>query len=452
VQVIGATLDAPTTEPFDAGHRVVSLSFGGPILALGTDDKLVCVDRLKAEGREPELTCLKAAHTDQVWALAVAADGGTIASGSRDGKVRIWDVATGASRAPLTGHEDAVLAVALSPDGAMLASGGWDDRILLWDVSSGRRLRTLVGHQGGIRAVAFAADGLRLASGSEDATLRVWDIETGLSMQTLRGSGADVDAVALGPTAVVLGDAVGFLRTWDLSALGNRQELATFGAFTRPASAVTFLGENALAAASWDRTIKVFPLDDLSVPRPIGQHDDDITALRSSADGRLLASASKDGTARIWHMGPDAEPTGGVIIIAPEADMPPSTVRDVAFTPDGKVLGTASDDGKLRLFDAATGAKLHETGLGGPQLSLAFSRNGQLLAAAGQDGRIIVLDASTLAAKRLLQGHKGAVWQVAFAPGASAPATLLVSASDDGSARLWDVENGTQIGPDDAAA
>ncbi|MBC7318837.1 PD40 domain-containing protein [Candidatus Bipolaricaulota bacterium] len=77
----------------------------------------------------------------------------------------------------LTGHTEPVLSVAFSPDGSLLASGSWDGTIKLWNVATGEELRTLTGHTGYVYSVAFSPDGKILASGSDDGTVLLWDVE-----------------------------------------------------------------------------------------------------------------------------------------------------------------------------------------------------------------------------------------------------------------------------------
>jgi WD40 repeat protein len=69
-----------------------------------------------------------------------------------------------------------VYGVAFSPDGRTLASGSADATVKLWDVASGREVRTLSGHARGVDSVAFSPDGRTLASGSGDNMVRVWGV------------------------------------------------------------------------------------------------------------------------------------------------------------------------------------------------------------------------------------------------------------------------------------
>ena len=117
-------------------------------------------------------------HTGAVFSVAFSPDGKTLASGSADHTIRLWDVATGSPIGqPLTGHTGTVLSVAFSPDGKILASGSVDDTIRLWDMFTGRPIgEPLTGHTRSVTSVAFSPDGRILASGSHDGTIRLWDV------------------------------------------------------------------------------------------------------------------------------------------------------------------------------------------------------------------------------------------------------------------------------------
>jgi len=106
--------------------------------------------------------------------VAYSPDGKSLASGSSDNTVRLWDVATGNELRRLEGHADWVWSVAFSPDGKSLASGSSDNTVRLWDVAAGKELRRLEGHAASVLSVAFSPDGKSLASGSYDKTVRLW--------------------------------------------------------------------------------------------------------------------------------------------------------------------------------------------------------------------------------------------------------------------------------------
>ena len=78
-------------------------------------------------------------HTGYVWSIAFSPDGKTIASGSYDSAIRLWDVDTGKEKRMLRGHRGYIISIAFSPDGKTLASAGWDNTISLWDVDKGEQ-------------------------------------------------------------------------------------------------------------------------------------------------------------------------------------------------------------------------------------------------------------------------------------------------------------------------
>ena len=91
------------------------------------------------------------------------------------------------SVATLQGHTGEVLSVSYSPDGSTLASGSLDRTVRLWDVSSGQEIATLQGHTHGVTSVSYSPNGQTLASGSLDRTVRLWDVASGQEIATLQG-------------------------------------------------------------------------------------------------------------------------------------------------------------------------------------------------------------------------------------------------------------------------
>jgi WD40 repeat protein len=119
--------------------------------------------------------------------------GDLLATGSRAGRIDLWDVRTSARARQLYGHIGGVTFMALSPDGRTLATASSDRSIKLWDTGTGRELRTLGREEGWMCALAFSPDGNTLASGGLSAVLRLWEAS---SKQTVAADLAELDLQA----------------------------------------------------------------------------------------------------------------------------------------------------------------------------------------------------------------------------------------------------------------
>ena len=278
-------------------------------------------------------------HTDIVWSVAFGPNGQTLASGSWDKTVRLWNVNTRHLLHTFTGHTSDVLSVAFSKDGRTLASASWDGTIRLWNPQTGTLKRILTGHAGGVASVAFSPDGETLASASADQTIWLWNTTTWQPKRTLTGHSGAVDTVAFSPDG----------RT--------------------------------LASGSRDQTIRLWNPDNGKHIKTLLGHTSDVLRMVFSPDGTTLASGSndKDQAVRLWnpHTGKPKE------ILTNQTGW----LNPVAFSPDGTMLLIGGHG--ISVWDTETGQyKRALAGDIGTALSVTFSPDGQRVASGSADNKI----------------------------------------------------------------
>ena len=277
-------------------------------------------------------------HTDCVLSTAFSLDGATLASGSCDFTIRLWDVATGTTTFILR-HASLVSSTAFCPlDGCMLTSGTEDGKIHLWNPDTGKLNTTLTGHTASVLSTAFHPFQGVFASGSADSTIRLWDAKTGAHLQTFSGHADSVLSIAFHPAGALL------------------------------------------ASSSADATIRLWDARTGILQRILARHRGPVGSAAFSPDGAVLATCSADSTVRLW------DPATGEILATLDHHSP---VLSVAFSPAGDLLASGSSDGTVNLWDPLTRRLKGALGHGSPVMSVAFSPDGGLLAGGTEEGLVL---------------------------------------------------------------
>jgi WD40 repeat protein/predicted Ser/Thr protein kinase len=418
-----AVYDADTGERLFAQHHerdgaYVGLSADGGVLATGGFDKKV---RLRRPG-DASVTSVLTGHMATPIALAFSPDGTRLATGSYDRTLRLWDARSGQVIAVLTGHAGPVRLVRFTADGTRIASISTDG-LRLWDTSL-RDDSVLRGHTRYVYSIAFAPAGDRLYSGAWDRTARIWDAASGACLATLH-DGADIKALAVSPDGRRL--LTGHGTTAAIAIRDTETGLVTNVLAARHgANAIAFdaSGDRAVVA-QYDKRAVIVDLATGAIVTELTGHADGV---RSAAwRGALIATGSEDRTARLW----DAR-TGRVRHVLSGHE---GALFAVALAPDGTRLATGAADSTVRIWDTASGGLIHVLrGHAGTVYALAFSPDGRRLASGADDTTIRIWDMTDAAPMLQLRGHEDYVYAIAFSPDGA----MLASASGDGTVRLWD--------------
>jgi WD40 repeat protein len=431
-----------------------------------------------------------AEHSIDVRGLAFTQDGGRLGSAGEDGTVRLWDLAAQREVLRLRGHTSSCQCLALSPDGWMLASASLDGTIRLWDATpltgkEGQGIRTFEEDNGEVWSVAISPDGRWIASSGQFDSVLIREASTGQAIQKLAAKMAGAFSVAFSPDGRRLaavnaddGKPPFCLRVWD-SQIG--QTVFTPLRQFQEIRAVAFSPDSRwLALVLEDGTVK---LVDARTGQEIGFEDKCHReglfgggGITFRPDGRHLASVGREGTVTVRDVMPAYQPLGngrpwllalglcpptaGSAFLPPAAGVqlavcsgagkpqPVFTLRSAehpfssaAYSPDSRLLVTASTDGQLTLWEAETGKEIRT--VRGPvsgehfagENYAAFTPDGRWIVAVSADCAVRVWDATTLKVIQTLRGHRNSIVSMAVSPDGK----FLVTASDDKTAKVWDL-------------
>jgi len=459
----------------------VVFSPGGDLLAvLGSHGRCrvyevsTGAERLRLPGRGLRDRLRGLADGSRLVEVDFTADGSALAGVTRDGALRVWDLATGRPRgsAPALPKPRRPVEVAVYLPGATRVVGA-PKRVVrtfaVRDVTTGAVLDELDG-AGLPIALAVTADGQRIAAGTSEGSLHLWPGPNGDAVTLPDRAYNPLWDVRYSPDGRFLatvsnnGDAV----VWRV-ATGRIH--ATYRGDLHRNVAIAFTPDGAVALAGPYLAPQIRKLAGdrvrLTLDRPVGE----TSALAVSADGRRLVTLDQDDRVRLWDATTGAllhtavsggdrvrfTPDGATIAVIghssvrmwtppasrmttlfPAAEGRPHVTKAIAFSPDGRLAAAPYDLDAVAIWGPGSGRAPRLLPKQRSVYALEFSPDGSLLAIAPYDGAPRIHDAATGAVRHVLTGHLNGVRALAFAPDGA----TLVTASVDGAARLWNTVTG----------
>ncbi|HUS64364.1 MAG TPA: serine/threonine-protein kinase [Kofleriaceae bacterium] len=314
-------------------------------------------------------------HPTWVMGVDYVADGFAVST-DMDGGVYRWDLSTGQGW-EIGRHEDGAWMTLLSPDRRLLAIGGKGGSIGLISTSGGAAVRVLGGHRDMIEHMEFSRDGSRLLSWGKDQGLRVWDVASGTPLLALPDGVATGSITPDGDAAIVSfipGDLVR-IEIDGHEGGGARREL---GHFEPPVhrTAISPAGDHLLAHAL-DGTIRMIDLPS-GRTRVFGKQDGLLGWAGFSPSGARAATGGIDGTIRLFTV---AAEKGDEKTLRGHED----SIYHFEFSPDESILASASDDGTVRVWNLATGEVRVLRGHEDDVYRVAFRADGREIVTSGLD-------------------------------------------------------------------
>ena len=399
------------------------------------DTVLTSLTNLQAPPRE-----LKG-HTADIWNADFSPDGKYLVTSSSDKTARLWDLAAGKTVRIFSDGNNGLEWVAFSPDGKyIVTAAGSGESARLWEVASGQMIRVFSGHTDSVYAAAFSPDGKLIVTVSGDKTARIWDVATGNTLHILTGHTDWAIRTAFSPDGryVVTASADRTARLWDVST-GNQVQVFSVAGDKEYTECVYFSPDGKyIATGNTDKAghtvARIWDVLTGQVVHEFSGHQGLVTGASFSPDGRFLLTAAEDGTARLWDIS-----TGQTLRIFSGHH---NAVQTAMFSPDGTLVATASNDGIARVWNLQTfpgGVQFSTHGVVITEAS--FSPDGKRVVTANENGTAEIWNAVTGHTLVTLTGHTYAVKGAVFSPNGK----MVLTTSGDKTARLWDAVTGKEL-------
>ena len=463
-----ASLGAPREVLRVRGASIDSVAFSrdGRRLAAALHDGTVRV--LGSDGNGP-IQILRG-HVGPVLGVDINTDGSRVVSAGQDGTIRLWNPGAGQGHTLYRGKKPEN-SVRFSPDGSLILAVGSDGWMRLWNARTGTRERREPVSPRWLNAAAFSPDGSRYAVGGDDGVVRVWSVAGGPPVAVVHGQGARILDLGFGPAdhVVSAGDD-GTMRIWDVghteswieSGQPTGIQFSPDGRFIASAGSdgvirirdaadgrlrMRLPGPRGITTAEFSPTA-----DELVIGRavwsslftwPLSASSEKLVAKVPNGSGITVARFDNTGRRIVY-----ADYTGGAITVqdlqsgrAIRLGGGAKPVWDVAVAPDGQHVAAATASGKLYIWrlDRPSAPERVLSGHHGSINAVSYGPDGRIVTA-GADRTVRVWNPAK-GTEMILRGHHDEVSDATFTPDGA----QLLSASDDGTLRLWDARSGDPL-------
>jgi WD40 repeat protein len=386
--------------------------------------------RDQARSRELAASAVAQLEVDPERSLLLALEAEEIAnSGPADDALRRALVSSHV-RAVMPGHRRSIASVDLSRDGERVVTASRDHTARIFDTASGRPLRVLRGHRRPVANASFSPDGRRVVTASDDGTARIWDAADGETLAILHHDRGPVNSAAFSRDRrrIVTAGQDGTARVWKTE---DGRQVAVLSGHRQGVASASFdpTGRRVLTAGD-DGTARMWNVRS-GAGKVVARHERRLFLAKLSDDGRLVLSLDYGGTVRV-----SASSSGRTV----------STLEGMAlgatFSPNADSIVTGTIDGPAAVWDTRTGERTAQlVGHGSSVRSAAFSPDGRLVVTGGSDDTARVWDADRGTTVAILEGQRASVGEVAFTPDGQS----VITGAEDGSVRRWDVGAGVVL-------
>ncbi|WP_327351896.1 NB-ARC domain-containing protein [Streptomyces sp. NBC_01304] len=435
----------PSTVSVGGPQRRILRDFGGIVeaVAFADDRRLVTGSR---DGRirvwevdTGRLVRTITAHTKPILAAAVIPGGYAVAAASADGTISLCNLTSGRRIRTFTGHRGAVTSLGVSGDGTRLVSAGWDKTLRFWDVETGAMLATWDGRLDAITAVAVNTDGSVAVGALDNGHLMIWHTDTDREPETVVNPGGAIGAVAISEDgrSLVCGGADGTIRVWDVRTGELLQELHGHDA---KLCSLTLAPFGILVSGGLDMTVRTWQIATGEALRTLRGHSGAVLSVAVSPDGRSIASGGDDDAALLWWLEGEDQP-------APDGHS--DVVHSIALSADGLRATSVGHDRTERTWSVRDGSLLNCTPVPSTHAGAhTWSADGALLASSPDSRTVYVVGAGAGSGSgsgsggertlHRLETPTGRIRTLAFSP----DARFLAAGGDGLSVHVWDLESG----------